>query len=233
MPVIKDISIEIGMEEVLRREGIDAGKDMRPRIKEALDEALEEAGSSGLIEPVAAYESYRSTGMSEAGVRLEGGGEITGSLIPEVFPGADGLVAMVCTIGQGLEDRVREHFENGEQMRGLMLDGIGSAAVDVLSIEACHRVMQSLSARGAAVSSPVNPGMPGLPLTEQAHILELARAGEIGVSLTSGGMLVPRKSASMVIGVGENMPRWTQEQVCAKCFLRKNCLYRVRPATRG
>jgi hypothetical protein len=55
----------------------------------------------------------------------------------------------------------------------------------------------------------------------------MVNADEISSSLTSSGILVPRKSASMVMGIGPQMTRWTQAQVCACCSLRETCPYKV------
>jgi hypothetical protein len=70
--------------------------------------------------------------------------------------------------------------------------------------------------------------MPGFPMTEQWNLLELAPASEIGVSLSSSGVLIPRKSVAMVIGIGPNMTRWTQAEVCARCSLNKTCPYKIK-----
>ena len=109
------------------------------------------------------------------------------------------------------------------------LDGIGTAAVDRLIPEALKFIAAEVAARGYEISSPVNPGMPGFSMTEQWNLLELAPAKEIGVSLSSSGVLVPRKSASMVIGIGPKMTRWTQAEVCGRCSLRESCPYKAIP----
>jgi cobalamin-dependent methionine synthase I len=69
--------------------------------------------------------------------------------------------------------------------------------------------------------------MPGLPIEEQRNILDLAHADEIGVSLTASGIMVPRKSTSLIMAIGPNMRTWTQEEVCARCNLRDTCLYKT------
>jgi hypothetical protein len=110
----------------------------------------------------------------------------------------------------------------------MVLDGIGTAAVDRLIPEAMRLIADEVAKRGYEISSPVSPGMPGFSLTEQWNLLKLAPAEEIGVSLSSSGVLIPRKSASMVIGIGPKMTRWTQAEVCRRCSLNKTCPYRVR-----
>jgi len=109
----------------------------------------------------------------------------------------------------------------------MILDGIGSTAVDMTALEALKLIASEVSSRGYEISSPVNPGMSGFPLTEQWNLLGLVNADEIGVSLTASGVLIPRKSTSMVIGIGPKMTRWTQAQVCARCSLRETCYYKV------
>jgi hypothetical protein len=52
-------------------------------------------------------------------------------------------------------------------------------------------------------------------------------ARRIGVRMTSSGLMVPRKSASMVIGIGPQMKKWTRAEVCAHCSLGESCQYRI------
>ena len=113
-------------------------------------------------------------------------------------------------------------------MQALILDGIGSAAVDSLAQEACHFINREASSHGHQASSPISPGMPGLPISEQWQLFQLVPAEQIGVHLTSSAMMVPRKSVSMIIGIGPDMPTWTQAEVCNRCGINKTCHYRVR-----
>ena len=71
------------------------------------------------------------------------------------------------------------------------------------------------------------PVISDIPLTEQWNLFGLVSAGEIGVNLIASGILVTRKSASMVIGIGLNITRWTQAQACACCNLRETYHYKV------
>jgi len=227
MPVIGDIHLNLKKNEVLRREGFKGYTRIRPEIKNIVLELLESTESTHLLEPTTAYEIYPVTGMDPEKVLLEGDAVVSGSLIPSTFPEAKELAAIVCTIGPGLEKQVTEYSQGGETLRAMLLDGIGSAAVDTLAHEACRFISGEASKRGLQGSSPVNPGMPGLPITEQWNLLELAHADNIGVSLTSSGVMVPRKSTSMIIATGPEMETWTQAEICARCNLRETCPYTV------
>jgi len=227
MPVICDIPLSLKTREMLRRQGLGGGAKVRPEIKILIRELLASVNKARLLEPAVAYEYYTVSSMNGSQISLEGDKAIRGPLIPAIFPEAKELAVLLCTIGPRLEKQVTDYSKSGEAMRGMILDGIGSTAVDMVALEVLRRLASEVSSRGYEISSPVNPGMPGFPLTEQWNLLRLVNADEIGVSLTALGVLVPRKSVSMVIGIGPKMTRWTQAEVCARCSLRETCHYKV------
>ena len=227
MPVIRDIPLSLKTREVLRRQGLGGGAKVRPEIKILIQEILASVKKNRLLEPAVAYEYYTVNSMNGSQISLDSGEAINGPLIPAIFPEAKELAIILCTIGPKLEKQVTDYSKSKEAMRGMILDGIGSTAVDMMTLEVLRRLTGEVSSRGYEISSPVNPGMPGFPLTEQWNLLGLVNADEISVSLTASGVLVPRKSVSMVIGIGPRMTRWTPAQVCARCSLRETCYYKV------
>ena len=227
MPVIRDIPLSLKTGEVLRWEGFRGHSKIRPEIKSLILELLTSVENAHLLEPAMAYEIYSITEMSHRQLSLDGNVVVHGPLLPSLLPEAKELAAVVCTIGPKLEKQVTDYFNRDEPLRGLLLDGIGSAAADSLTQEVCKFITGEASSRGYQASSPISPGMPGLPITEQWQLLEMVPAREIGVSLTSLGIMVPRKSASMVIGIGPQIKTWTRAEVCAHCSLRKTCPYRI------
>lgn len=228
MPVIRDIPLSLDYsQEVLRRQGLGDGTRVRDEIKGLILELLASVKEDNLLETAVAYQCYPITGMDSSRISLKGGGAVEGPLLPATFPEAKELIILVSTIGPALEKRVAEYTKSGQALRGTLLDGIGTAAVDMLIPEALKVIAAEVAARGYEISSPVNPGMPGFPMTEQWNLLELVPAKEIGVSLSSSGVLVPRKSTSMVIGAGPRMTRWTQAEICGRCSLRESCSYKI------
>jgi len=227
MPIIRDIPLSLKTREVLRRQGFSGHSKIRPEIKILIRELLASLKRAHLLEPAVIYEHYTVRSMNGSQISLEDNKTINGPLLPAFSPEAKELAVLLCTIGPRLEKRVTDYASQGEPLRGILLDGIGSAAVDKLILEAFKLIASEVSSRGYEISSPVNPGMPGFPLTEQWNLLRLVNADEIGVSLSPSGVLVPRKSTSMVIGIGPRMTRWTQAEVCARCSLRETCHYKV------
>jgi hypothetical protein len=227
MPVIRDILLRLKTSEVLRRQGLGGGAKVRPEIKDLIQELLASVKKTRLLEPAVAYEYYTVRSMNDSRILLDGDKAINGPLLPAIFSEAKELAVILITIGPKLEKQVTDYSKNSAALQGMILDGIGSTAVDMMALEVFRRLASEVSSRGYEISSPVNPGMPGFLLTEQWNLLGLVNADEIGVRLTASGVLVPRKSTSMVMGIGPQMTRWTQTEICARCSLRETCHCKV------
>jgi hypothetical protein len=226
MPVIDNISVKLDSSEVLRRQGLNRNGAVRPEIEQIVHSLLATVESEELLSPAVSYEIFSDEEMDRRQRALSHSEQNDVRLLTALIPGAKEIVLAVCTIGPLLEKQVTDYSHKGEALRALLLDGIGSAAVDSLAIEAGKIVEKELSTRGYQLGRPVNPGMPCLPLTEQGWLLELVHAEDIGVSLTSIGLMVPRKSVSLVIGAGPEMQKWSPKDICAECSMNKACPYK-------
>ena len=227
MPVIRDIPLEIREDELLSRQGMGEHSGRRAGMRERVLDLLHEVAGSGLLQPSMVFEIYPVARMTEEALELEGGTTLRGHLLPASLEGARELAVLVCTIGPGVEEESTACFSHNKSLRGLLLDGIGSAAVDALGRQCCLIIMEQASDRGYETSGPLSPGMPGFPLSEQRPLFELVPADEIGVTLMESGIMVPRKSVSLVIGMGPEMATWTREELCAHCPMRNTCPYRI------
>jgi len=225
MPVIRDISLNLDMERVLRCQGLGKQAKLKPQNIVLLNELL--ASVNHLLQPAIAYALYSIAEIQHNQLHLENRTILHGSLLPSLLTSARELAVALCTIGPRLEEKVADYFDRNEPLRGLMLDGIGSAAVDALAQEACQFIEREAAPRGYKVSIPLNPGMSGWPIRNQWALFQLVPAQQIGMHLTSRAVMVPRKSISMVIGMGPELPTRAQEPVCARCHLKETCSYRV------
>jgi hypothetical protein len=224
MPIIRNISMNLEIEEVLRRQGFREYHKIKPEIKRLILELISGVKSTHLLEPAAAYEIYPVT--RNRGERLSVEGDLMWHAPSFFMAKARELAVIVGTIGPRLEKQVTDYFNQGDPLRGILLDGIGSAAVSSLTQEVCKLIAGGALSRGYQTSSYISPGMPGLPITEQPQLLKMVPTREIGVSMTSSGMMVPCKSVSMVIGIGPQMKSRTRVEICAGCNLRKTCAYK-------
>jgi hypothetical protein len=225
--VVRNIHLNLEKRQIFRREGIRQQSSVRPEIITLIDELLVDISDEHLLEPVCAYEIYPVSGVDHDQLSLAGNKVLHGPILTSALSDAGELAIAVCTIGTGLEKKVTEYLGGSEPLRGLLLDGIGSAAVDSLAQEACKLITDAASPRGYQTSSPFSPGMSGFPITEQWQLFRLVPAEEIGMSLAASGMMVPRKSVSMVIGLSQQTTVWKRGDACTSCNLSKTCLYRV------
>lgn len=227
MTIIRDIPLSLTMEQILRRQGIGDISTVPPKILALSRELLDEVVTLQYLEPAIAYESFSVKEINDGGARLQGNIFLKTDLIQKRLPFVSELAAVVCTIGPQLERKVTDYFSHDEPLRGVLLDGIGSAAVDMPAQEACRIIGVVAGSRGNESSSPLSPGMPGLPLSEQRALCRIAQAEKIGVHLSESAMMMPRKSVSMLVGIGPKMPTWTKAQVCSECELKKTCRYKI------
>lgn len=224
--IIRNSQLELQLNHILRRQGI-KGRSSRPKMAAITEELLDEVKELSLLAPVFAYHVHPISEIKDDQMRLNNDVIINGKLLPSVLSKSKELATTVCTIGPQLENKVTEYLNEGEPLRGLLLDGVGTAAIDTLIVQACKSLKQEALSHGNQASSPLSPGMPGFPISEQGTLLELASAEQIGVSLTSTGIMIPCKSISAVIGIGPDMPTWTPAEACARCNLNKICTYRI------
>lgn len=226
MPIKRDIPLSLSSDNILRRQGI-RQRSSHPEITAITQKLLSEMYELCLLEPVTAYNIYPVSEVSNDRVSLNNGMEIIGTALPSFLSESRELAVVVCTIGPKLEKRVTDYLGGREPLRGLLLDGIGSAAVDSLAQDACNLIQYEASLRDYQASSPFGPGAPGFPITEQWQLFRLVPSEEIGVCLTASGLMFPRKSVSMVIALGEHVTVRKRGEACARCNLSQTCHYKL------
>ena len=227
MTIVRDIHISLDKRQVLRREGIGQQSSVKPEIMTLIDELLAGVADEHLLEPVIAYEIYPVSGLDYNQLSLEGNLALHGPLLFSALSNAEEIVATVGTIGSKLEKQVTDYVGSREPLRGLLLDGIGSAAVDSLVQETCKLIQNEALLRGYQAGSPVSPGIPSFAITEQWQLFRMVPSEAIEVTLAPSGIMVPRKSFSMVVALGKQVTAWKQGEACARCHLNKTCRYKL------
>jgi hypothetical protein len=231
MPVLLDWNVEIAVADVLRAQGVDPAlaQARRPRVVALAEEALRVGRE--LIHPAVVYRQWPVAGLRHEVLSLAGGGCLRGPLIADRLSAAQEVAVVVCTIGAGLELAASEKI-TADPALGLALDGLGSAAVEALSNAACRYFGERALARGWQATLPLSPGLEGWSVAQgQPELFDLLDARAIGVTLTTTCLMLPRKSASFVIGLGPNVT--VGGQACDFCVLRATCRYRANSAQAG
>lgn len=205
-------AFEVGRQEVLRLLGYRRGRAPRARLVERIEELCRQATT--LLQPRGTYRMIDRAAAMGVGV-----------------PGIERVAAVgLCTIGRELETEAQRRAAEHRTLDALVLDAFGSAAAeaaaDALNGLICSRAVE----RGSWPSPRVSPGYGRWDVRRQGDLLALLSAADLGVRLTSGGMMEPRKSVSFAVALLGLPPARTGHGRCARCGL-VDCAYREQEAT--
>ena len=223
MELQQKLDLVFDVDAVLRGQGADAAvlRERNPRLVKVAEQALQEGIS--LLHPKVVYQTLATEGIQHERLLLHGGQRIESKLLVQHLAGASQVIVMLATIGEELEERVSRIWD-ANMVYALALDGTGSAAVEALANAACQFFEVQAAEDGLETSIPFSPGMVDWPVPEgQSQIFQLL--GEEGslVNLTPSFMMIPRKSLTMVMGVGADMK--SSARTCDFCTMRKTCRY--------
>ena len=154
--------------------------------------------------------------------------KLQGQSILQHLSGSSKIAVLCVTIGTQLEDASNSHFNASAYTHALLLDAVGTTAVeaaaDHLNVFLCREALQ----KGYICTSRFSPGYGDWDITVQPEILRLAKAELVNIMSTESCMLLPRKSVTAVIGLKANRATETQlatKHHCRNCSLH-NCLAR-------
>jgi len=225
--VLQDLPVRIDRDEVLRFQGYKRGVDLpTAEVLALFDEAV--ALGERLMAPRVVYRSVRVAAQSAH--LIEAGGELLH--IPEIerlWGRLASVGAGICTIGDVIETRVSALFEAREFPLAVMLDSVGSAAVESLAEYANDLLCQAALPEGLQVTNRISPGYAGWDTAEQAALFRLCPGGPIGVTLNDACFMTPTKSISFLVGLGPDARVDHYFTQCRRCWMR-DCAYRRAPA---
>jgi hypothetical protein len=199
--------VPIPRKDALRLAGLRAThREPRPSVMRIFEEELSSA--ERLVAP-------------KAVMIFHAGGLVESSHFAPAVP----LIAAVCTIGGALEARVQSLTTEGQMARAMILDAVGSAAVEALANHCNHLICERLDAPASHAGGRRSPGYGDLALEAQERIFALLRPSDIGVRLTPAFMMTPRKSVSFLMPLS-TQPAESQGAIrCRRCGMT-DCTYR-------
>lgn len=221
MSQILRLNLSLNFAEFLEAQG-DAV--LRPGLRVSARRALEQAAD--LVSGAIVYDWFR---VGEVGARdVEVGGAVfqLGRHAELMGPAESALLA-VMTIGPRVEELAGELQKSGQALDSFLLSEAGVFGVGRLMEEA-HRIAERDAAQRCwGVGAELAPGqLAGWSIAEQKLLCSLVDIDAIGVRLTESGMLVPQKSASMMVGIGPGYESNVVRAPCEFCDQKETCRYR-------
>lgn len=138
------------------------------------------------------------TELSADGARLSFGGIETESVsLVKLTEGCSSVLLCAMTLGIEVDRLIaREHARGNAE--GFIIDAIASAAAEALA----ERVSSIAEAKYGRATARFSPGYGDLSLSVSEDILRLVDAERrLGIKTTVGGLMVPKKSITALIGV--------------------------------
>ena len=226
LQVLTDLPLAIDPDEVLRFQGYKKGRDVAtPDVRALLEEALAEGRR--LMAPRAVARWAPVTRGDAHTLEIEGE-TLTIPRIGALWGPVTDVAAVVCTIGEALEQRVAELWDARELPLASMLDSVGSGAVESLA-EHVNDLLCEQGLPALRVTNRISPGYADWDVAEQPKLFRLGPADAIGVMLNAACVMTPGKSISLLVGAGAEARVDHYFTQCARCWMR-DCAYRRAPA---
>jgi hypothetical protein len=173
---------------------------------------------------------YRILGIKRALDRNDG------LLIENVFFGMDKIVTrqinksewvalFVATIGSEMENWSKQLLIDGDPVMGYLVNIIASSTVENVTNYLHDYIEKEMSKKGLNITNRYSPGYCNWSVSEQHLLFSFLPDGFCGITLTESALMIPIKSVSGVIGIGEKVKR--KDYLCDKCG-HKDCTYRAK-----
>jgi hypothetical protein len=225
--VVTDLPLAIDPAEVLRFQGYKPGTLPDDTVRALFDAAL--ALGRSLMVPRAAVRWLPARLENE---RLEAGvARFTVPGLTAAWGTIEYVAVAVATIGDDLEHRVRRLWDAREFPLAVMLDSVGSAAVESLAEYVNDALCQEALPHGLRVTNRVSPGYGAWDVREQRTLFAICPGDGVGVALNEACFMLPEKTITLVVGAGHDARVDHSFSQCARCWMRA-CAFR-RTASRG
>ena len=195
-------NINIDRAEVHRYLGYAAQREPTAHISSVIDEQISEA--YGLIQPWYSCVIREVDTVDGSRISVRGTNTVFSSNIiaRRILSKCSKAAIFLTTIGPTLEERVSQLMDEGETLKGVALDAVGTEAVEKVACWLEGSIKVWAAASGADVSLRYSPGYCDWDIKQQ-KVLFSALDGDLqGVELTEDCLMMPRKSISGIIGIG-------------------------------
>lgn len=163
---------------------------------------------------------------------LEGPGlALPGKDIATHLHGCTQVVLLAATLGASA-DALIQRWKRTDLTRSLVLDACATQRIEAYCDALEQQIRSEAAASGLVTTARFSPGYGDLPLTLQPHIIDTLDAGRrIGLTCTESCILLPRKSVTALIGLGQQVASGLGG--CTVCPMQAACGFRKDGNTDG
>jgi hypothetical protein len=147
-----------------------------------------------------------------------------GKLITIRMRNIEKLAVFACTAGPGISAIARTKMEAGDLLGSYVVDSAGTVIVEAAMDRIQELLAEQAALHGFRITNRYSPGYCHWSTSEQRKIFSILPPGFCGISLTESDLMLPVKSISGVIGIGNNVKLLSHQcSICSMkdCYLRK------------
>ena len=207
--------INIDSKKILSQIGYENDYEPSARIKSLVDEYIE--NYHNLVESTYSYTFRNIESFDGDRVYLSDSVFLESKVISSLFKRCDKLAVLIMTIGSHLEEMVDYLSENGLVLQATVLDAIGSGAAEQMAGLIEERIQNVAEMRDQVISRRFSPGYCDWNVNQQEIIFKILNDDTAGVSLTDECLMIPRKSVSGIIGIGDKNSGVEDYNPCFTC----------------
>ena len=130
------------------------------------------------------------------------------------------LIAAI-TLGSKIEEEIDQKFLSRDVAGGIALDSAAAVAIGQILDQMTGYINELVRGKGYKVFWRLSPGTGDWPASQQLDLANAAGGGQIGLSVTPGGMLVPRKTVTALFSLQQTSDDCSGS--CAGCSLSGQC----------
>ena len=219
--------IEIDEKEVLRYlqyKNQEIKEDLLEIIKECIESTKE------IINPRFIYRQYKikksKSSNSRGEIYLEGANLILESDdIYNLLIECDECILISATLGLEIEKEIRK-LTYTDLTKGIIIDACATTAIEEVCDIVQANIEKQLLKEHKYITYRYSPGYGDLPIEKNVDINNILNSQkEIGLTVTSSGIMIPRKSVVALIGVSHKGVS-NSKRSCESCSNRHNCRYK-------
>ena len=207
--------IDIDRHQVLRNIGYSTECKLPTRLTSLIDDYVENVHH--LIEPSYSCVIRNIDLVQGSLVVIEGSVVFESQVIASLLGQCEKAAVFMVTIGEHLEETACRLAEDGLIVQATVLDAMGSVAAEEVADFVQNKVRAIASNLGLVVSQRFSPGYCDWGITQQKTIFWAVNGNSMGIHLTDGCLMIPRKSISGIIGIGPRYGNVENYNPCKTC----------------
>ena len=151
-----------------------------------------------------------------------------GRIIERQLRGSEAYALFICTSGVEYEAFQQQLKQEGDMVRMFIADSLGSVIAEKCADQMEAALQESIGKLSWHHTNRFSPGYCGWHVSEQQLLFPLFKSHTCGVRLTDSSLMVPIKSVSGLIGIGEKVRK--MDYTCGLCDFKQCYKRKLKPA---